>query len=122
MTDDSTLDRCESEEVVSMDILGSDSDDVAEVSSVECDRPTGTADSEVALVKPVDSDIPLSLLDDIRIPDGCGMRRRETGGVSPKDTREENNTKALLLSTLSEELTVITGCSGSVVSIGSGKV
>ena len=111
----------EEEEEVSMEILGRVSDDVV-VSSVERDRLTNSTDADVVVVKPVGPVIPLSLLDDAEMPDGSGMCRLDTGGVSPVDAREWIRIKGLLLPKLSAELAVCTICSESVVSMGSGVV
>lgn len=104
-----------------MEILGRESD-VVVVSSVERDRLTNSTDADVVVVRPVGPVIPLSLLDDAEIPDGSGMCRLDTGGVSPVDAREWIRIKGLLLPTLSAELAVCTTCSESVVSMGSGVV
>ena len=111
----------EEEEEVSIEMLGRVSDEVV-VSSVERDRLTNSTDADVVVVRPVGPVIPLSLLDDAEIPDGSGMCRLDTGGVSPVDAREWIRIKGLLLPTLSAELVVCTPCSESVVSMGSGVV
>ena len=106
-----------------MEILGRVSSDDVVVSSVERDRLTNSTDADVVVVRPVGPDIPLSLLDDAEIPDGSGMCRLDTGGVSPVDAREWIRIKGLLLLILSVELAVGTTRSElSVVSMGSGVV
>ena len=110
-----------SEEDVSMEILERESDEVV-VSSVERDRLTDTTDAEVVVVKPVGPVIPLSLLDDAERPDGSGMCRLDTGGVSPVDALEWIRIKGLLLPILSVELAAGTIYSVAAVSMGSGVV
>ena len=127
LTDDFIFEVCtseeETEEEVSMEILGRVSSDDVVVSSVERDRLTNSTDADVVVVRPVGPDIPLSLLDDAEIPDGSGMCRLDTGGVSPVDAREWIRIKGLLLLILSVELAVGTTRSElSVVSMGSGVV
>ncbi len=127
LTDDLILEGCtsedETEEEVSMEILGRVSLDDVVVSSVERDRLTNSTDADVVVVRPVGPVIPLSLLDDAEIPDGSGMCRLDTGGVSPVDAREWIRIKGLLLlPILSAELAVCTTCTESVVSMGSGVV
>lgn len=90
LTDDLTFvggSEEEEEEEVSIEMLGRVSDEVV-VSSVERDRLTNSTDADVVVVRPVGPVIPLSLLDDAEIPDGSGMCRLDTGGVSPVDARE----------------------------------
>ena len=113
------LDACESEEERSMEMFESESD---VVSSLLLDILTDTTDAEVVVVKPVGPDIPLSLLDDADIPDGSGMCRLETGGVSPVDARECMRIRGFpVLPTLSVEVAVCMSLSSvSVISIGSG--
>ena len=84
LVDDFTFDDCVSEEERSMEMFDRESD----VLSSLVERLTETTDAEVVVVKPVGPDIPLSLLDDAEIPDGSGMCRLETGGVSPVDALE----------------------------------
>ena len=118
LTDDLVFDDCVPEEDVSMEIFERDSD---VLSSVVLDRLTDTTDAEVVVVRPVGPDMPLSLLDDAERPDGSGMCRLDTGGVSPVDALEWIRIKGLLLPTLSVELAAATMYSvESVVSIGSG--
>ena len=78
------LDDCVSEEERSIEIFESESD----VLSSLVERLTDTTDAEVVVVKPVGPDIPLSLLDDADRPNGSGMYRLDTGGVSPVDALE----------------------------------
>lgn len=83
-TDDLILASCASDDDCSIEMLESESDR----NSLLVVTLSDSADTEVVVVKPVGPDMPLSLLDDAEIPEGSGMYRLETGGVSPVDALE----------------------------------
>ena len=117
LTDDVIFAESVSEEDVSMEMFETDSDILSSV----VDRLTDTADAEVGVVKPVGPVIPLSLLDDTEIPEGSGMSRLETGGVSPVDALEWMSIKGLpTLSVDEAAVTLYSSAAESVVSIRSG--